>query len=416
MKHVLKSRAVFYLSFFLVLLACQHEEEILPVTDTADQEEIPAGEIIPGQYIITFTDGEASARLSQPSFTSRAEKARFSEARVKQVTARVNKLMQEKDIPTDALGEIYAAAITGFSAKLTDEEVVNLRQEANVHIEPDHMVYLDNFNLESVADPAASTRGQTTGCGIKKIGGSAKSSQKEAWVWIVDTGIDLYHPDLNVVRDFAKSFVGGKGNDCNGHGTHVAGIIGAKNNNRGVVGVSAGAQVVPVKVFKCSGGSPVSKVLAGIDYVARYDLEGDVMNLSLSGFYGNNCYRSSAYRKAVMSVAKGGTWVAIAAGNDHDNASLYQPACLNGKKIFTVASMTCNGSWSDFSNYGAPIDWVATGSNVYSTYKGGGYATMSGTSMATPHIAGILHQRGKAPVQCGSITHKGKTYKVACRK
>jgi len=77
--------------------------------------------------------------------------------------------------------------------------------------------------------------------------------------------------------------------------------------------------------------------------------------------------------------------------------------------------MTCGNGFSSFSNYGSPVDWIATGSSVTSTYRGGGYATLSGTSMASPVVAGILHARNAAPRQCGTVTNRGRTYKVACR-
>ena len=408
---------------FGLFVSCEREEEdkSQEAENSSVQSEPPAGEIIPDQYIITFDDDETAARISQMTFSDRASKARFSESRLNDVKARVNDLIQTSGIQVDSIKDYYAVAIAGFSAKLSDAEVQTLQQEPGLSIEPDRMMYLDNFQVESVDTSAAIARtaaSQTVPCGIKKAGGYADGTQKGTWVWIVDTGIDLDHPDLNVITEstYAKSFVKGSPDDCNGHGTHVAGIIAAKNNNKGSVGVSAGAPVVPVKVFKCSGGSPVSTILAGIDHVARYDLVGDVMNLSLSGFYGSNCSSSSSYKKAVNNVAYGGTWVALAAGNEHDNANLYQPACLGGKKIYTVASITCDGKWSDFSNYGTTVDWVATGSDVYSTYKNGGYATLSGTSMATPHVAGILHQRAASPKERGTIKYKGRTYSIASRK
>ncbi len=105
----------------------------------------------------------------------------------------------------------------------------------------------------------------------------------QKWIWIVDTGIDLTHPDLNVETNtaYAKSFVGGSANDCNGHGTHCAGIAAAKNNTIGVIGVSAGARVVPVRVLNCQGSGSSSGILSGLNHVAANDEPGDAVNMSL---------------------------------------------------------------------------------------------------------------------------------------
>ncbi|HWS00124.1 MAG TPA: S8 family serine peptidase, partial [Prolixibacteraceae bacterium] len=174
-------------------------------------------------------------------------------------------------------------------------------------------------------------------------------------------------------------------NDDNGHGTHVAGIIAAKNDEFGVVGVAPGAKVIPVKVLNRSGSGSYSGIIAGVDWVAAHGGVGDVANMSLGG---------PAYPDlddAVETAAAGGIKFALAAGNESTNALTRSPARANGANVYTVSAMDKNNNWAYFSNYGnPPVDYCAPGVSIYSTYKGGKYATMSGTSMAAPHVAGLL--------------------------
>lgn len=410
---------MFVLAAFLYSCSTTDEQGLTDLADepSKDQE-------IPGSYIVTFQgDYLPSGRVGEPVFTDRAAKIAYSARKANTAITRMNQFFQDNQISNENVTHRYTSAISGFAAKLTDAEVAKLKANPNVlSVEADREVFMQEFWVENVvsAEEAAAQNmvARTTPCAITNAGGSANGAGKNTWVWVVDSGIDLDHPDLNVVTNtsYARSFVGGSANDCNGHGTHVAGIAAAISNNIGMTGVSQGAAVVPVRVFGCSGGSSSSTIIAGIDHVAANDIAGDVMNLSLGGYYGSGCSTGSAYISAISRVANGGTKVAIAAGNSSANANFYQPACINRSNVYTVASMTCNESFSSFSNYGVgPIDWIATGSSVYSTYLNGGYATLSGTSMASPVVAGILHQRNAAPRQCGTVTRNGVNYKVACR-
>jgi subtilisin family serine protease len=264
------------------------------------------------------------------------------------------------------------------------------------------------------ASGASANAAQTTTCAITNAGGFASGSASNLFIWIVDTGIDLDHPDLNVNTQYGRAFVDGSPDDGNGHGTHVAGIAGAISNSIGVVGVSAGAPVVPVDVFGSSGSTSTSIIISGMDYVAQNDIAGDVVNMSLGPRFRTGCSSTSAYRSALERL-NDQSFIALAAGNSADDAAFYDPACQNLTNVFTVASMTCSKGWSSFSNFGTPVDYIATGSSVTSTYRGGGYATISGTSMASPVIAGVLHQRGSAPRACGTVSYGGRSYTIGCR-
>ena len=232
--------------------------------------------------------------------------------------------------------------------------------------------------------PPVGGSGQTTDWGVTRVGGPALPVAGRT-AWVIDTGIDLTHPDLNVDVGRSRTYVGGTPADEHGHGTHVAGTIGAKNNSIGVVGVAAGALVVAVRVLNRRGSGTTSGVIAGVDYVGANAASGDVANMSLGGGV------SSALDTAVVKAAQKGIRFALAAGNESDNANNHSPARAEHSNIYTVSAFSNGDNWASFSNYGnPPVDIAAPGVNIKSTYKGGGYATMSGTSMAAPHVAGVL--------------------------
>lgn len=232
--------------------------------------------------------------------------------------------------------------------------------------------------------PEAST--QETPWGITRVGGPGDGTGRTAW--IIDTGIDLDHPDLNVDVTRSANFVNrGKNSpdDGNGHGTHVAGTVAAIDNDIDVVGVAAGATVVAVRVLDNSGSGTYSGVIAGVDYVANNASSGDVANMSLTGG------ASNSLDQAVQSAAGNGIKFALAAGNDGANANNYSPARFNHANVSTVSAIggnDCRASWSNYGN--PPVDYAAPGVGVLSTKKGGGTTTYSGTSMAAPHVAGLL--------------------------
>lgn len=192
---------------------------------------------------------------------------------------------------------------------------------------------------------------------------------------------------MNVSATLGKSFVVGitSPDDDNGHGSHCAGIVAALNNTIGVIGVAAGATVVPVKVLNKRGSGTYDAIIAGVNYVAGAGKSGDVANMSLGGGV------SAALNSAVINAAATGIKFALAAGNESTSATTKSPASANGSNIYTISAMASGDLWASYSNFdNPPVDFCEPGSSIYSTYKGGGYATLSGTSMAAPHAAGIL--------------------------
>jgi subtilisin family serine protease len=249
---------------------------------------------------------------------------------------------------------------------------------------PDMMV---NFGLPVavVTGKPSTPAPQSIPWGITRIGGSSDGTGKTAW--IIDTGIDMNHPDLKVSQTLGRNFVtiGATPEDDNGHGTHCAGIVAALNNSQGVIGVAAGATVVPIKVLNRKGSGAYSAIIAGVDYVSGAAKAGDAVNMSLGGpIY-------TPLDDAIMAMAAKGIKVALAAGNESQDANNVSPAHINGPNIYTISAMGTSDAWASYSNFGnPPVDYCAPGSSIYSTYKGDTYATLSGTSMATPHVCGLL--------------------------
>lgn len=305
------------------------------------------------------------------------------------VKAKANGLLKKYEI-TGEVEEVYETALQGFAVRLSPGQAAKLEADGDIKtIEQDQEVTLSGKRTTKPAPTPTTTTttttpSQNTPWGITRVGGGATYTGTGV-AWVIDSGIDLTHPDLKVDATRGISYVYGVAspNDDNGHGTHVAGTIAAINNGYGVVGVAAGATVIPVKVLDSTGSGTFSGVLAGINYVAANGKAGDVANMSLGGGISPTIDDAVIAASAVVKFA-------IAAGNETDNAINHSPARANGVNIFTVSAMASGDTWASFSNYGTPVDYCAPGVSIYSTYKGGAYASMSGTSMAAPHVAGLL--------------------------
>lgn len=283
---------------------------------------------------------------------------------------------------------VYRTAIRGFSANMSAQAAERMAGNARVaYVEKDGLVSLIAKPVNKKPRPSDPPESQTIPWGIERVGGSANGSGLTAW--ILDTGIDLDHGDLNVDVARSANFVArGKNSpdDGHGHGTHVAGTIAALNNEQDVVGVAAGASVVAVRVLDNSGSGSISGVVAGIDYVALNAGADDVANMSLTG-----TGHFQSLHDAVVNASNAGVLFALAAGNSASDAEDYEPAHVNGSNVFTVSAIDINDVFASFSNFGnPPVDFAAPGVSVLSTKKGGGTTTFSGTSMAAPHVAGLL--------------------------
>ncbi len=204
---------------------------------------------------------------------------------------------------------------------------------------------------------------------------------------IVDTGVDLGHPDLAAKIVAGYDFVNNDAvaQDDNGHGTHVAGIAAAvSNNGTGVAGVSWGARIMPVKVLNASGGGSFANVAQGIIWATDHGAQ--VINLSLGGAAPPASPPPTALQLAVDYAVNNGVVVTAASGNSGMNFVLYPAHYTN---VIAVGSTDASNNILLTSNYGPEMDLTAPGANIYSTYPGGGYATLTGTSMSTGYVSGF---------------------------
>ena len=303
-------------------------------------------------------------------------------------------------------GFIYEHALKGMSAVVPSGRLTALQHDPRV-------AYV-------IEDMERSISAQEIPTGIQRIYADTNPKididgsddyRVDVDVAVIDTGIDLQHPDLNVVEGvnctIFKWFIIGAtcepgGDDDHYHGTHVAGTIGAIDNNEGVVGVAPGARLWPVKVLNKNGSGYSSWIIAGIDWVAAHANEIEVANMSLGG-----AGFSQAEYDAIQGAVNAGVAFAVAAGNEDDDANNYSPGGFDN--VLSVSALadfdgipgglgspTCrtdqDDTLADFSNWGPEVDIAAPGVCILSTYplEKGSYGTISGTSMASPHAAGAL--------------------------
>ena len=278
---------------------------------------------------------------------------------------------------------MYEYALRGFTAKLTPEQLILVKNHPLVeYVEQDFM--FKGYESEIVVFEKKILQSQSIPWGITRVGGAQSGIGKKAW--IIDGGVDLDHPDLNVDLDNSVSYVATESaDDLDGHGTHVAGILAAKDNGIGVVGVAAGATVVSVKVLDQNGNGTISDAIDGVNYVAGKASNSDVINMSLSSGV------STSFDNSVINAANSGKRFVLAAGNQTMSANNRSPARVEHPNVWTISGYDINDNWYVNSNFGnPPIEYGGPGVGILSLDKNGGTTTKNGTSMAAPHIAGLL--------------------------
>jgi aqualysin 1 len=307
---------------------------------------------IPGRYIVVFKPGTPAAEVN-----AAAENARGRGGQV---------------------DFVYEAALTGFAGNLPEQALFGLSHNPNVEfIEADQVITIDTtqspatWGLDRIDQRNLPLNNSytynVTGAGVT--------------AYIIDTGIRITHNQFGGRATYGRDFVDNDStaSDCNGHGTHVAGTVGGST-----YGVAKGVALVAVRVLNCSGSGTTSGVIAGINWVtSQHTTQKAVANMSLGGS------PSSSLDTAVRNSISDGVVYAIAAGNSNSNACNFSPA--RTAEAITVGATTSTDARASYSNKGSCLDLFAPGSSITSAWNTSNSATntISGTSMATPHVAGV---------------------------
>ncbi len=314
-----------------------------------------------------------------------------------------------------AADRTFRSVIRGYSATLNSTQLAAIRADPDV--------------AAVVPDAVISLQAQSVPTGVRRVGGKTnpiaaidgKDARVDADVAVVDTGIDPSHPDLNVVGGHNCTTSNPDAwQDGNGHGTHVAGTIGAIDNGRGVVGVAPGVRLWSVRVLRSDGSGLVSWYVCGLDWMAAQRdaanpdlplIEAVNMSVARSGSDDHNCglTNGDVIHQAICRLVDAGVTVVAAAGNNSFNAARMIPASydevitvsaladtdgrpggLGGAACYSWGSYDRDDTFANFSNYGGDIDLIAPGKCIWSTLPGNRYGYLSGTSMAAPHVTGAV--------------------------
>lgn len=367
------------------------------------------------EYIVRFTD--ASMKAAERSSSKPVTDDRYAtEPRAwgylkPAVVGEVQRLEKRHAFSAK---QAYSHALSGFSADLTAQQAAALRQESNIdlveEVKPTRVAALDLLsgltsgllgNLlgggRTTATPAPATPAtptpastQTVPYGIALTGatrswsvsGDGSGSVDGPTVYVIDSGI-ADSTDLNLVSH-VNFISGGSNTDCNGHGTHVAGTIGARDNTEGVVGIAPGVKLVGVKALGCDGNGTTAVAIKALDWVTANAMRPAVANLSFTAA------SSQAFDDALRRSAAAGIVYAVAAGNSGSDACYVSPARVGGitPGVLVTGATDSADAPASFSNVGNCVDIWAPGVEVVSTGLTGGTATRTGTSQAAPHVAG----------------------------
>ncbi len=266
-------------------------------------------------------------------------------------------------------------SLNGFAANLDAGQVRALRHSARVALVEQDQVVEASATQPIASDPWGLDRIDQRSLPLSQSY-TYNTTAGNVRAYVIDTGIAITHSEFGGRASVGYDALGGNGQDCHGHGTHVAGTIGGAT-----WGVAKAVQLVSVRVLNCSGSGSTSGIIAALDWVRVHAIKPAVANMSLGGGF------SQALNNATNTLANSGVFVAVAAGNENQNACNVSPA--SAASAYTTAASDRSDRRATFSNYGSCVDAYAPGVAIRSAWLSGGTNTISGTSMASPHVAGV---------------------------